>query len=193
MNRILSKETEKRKKKSVRIIGGHYRSRLIYFSTQPGLRPTSNRVRETLFNWLGQDLTDKSCLDLFAGSGALGFESASRGAKRVLMVEKNREVLGYLLINKEKFMADTIEIIAADAVQLVGTIQERFDIIFLDPPFSQNLLPTVVPYMVSLLKPEGWLYIESTLLPEVEGLEIYRQDNAGMVKYGLYKAQCFEK
>ena len=97
------------KRNRVRIIGGAWRSRLISFPSSKDLRPTPDRVRETLFNWLGQDLTGKTCLDLFAGSGALGFEAASRGARRVVMVENDATVLRAIIANREVLAATAVE------------------------------------------------------------------------------------
>src|SRR6476659_9691773 len=106
-------------KNQVRIIGGTWRSRVIAFAPQADLRPTPDRVRETLFNWLGQDLTGLACLDLFAGSGALGFEAASRGAERVVMVERDRVSFGALEKNREALQARQVELVRGDGLEFV--------------------------------------------------------------------------
>lgn len=122
----------------VRIIGGLWRSRLLAFPSRPELRPTPDRVRETLFNWLGQDLTGKTCLDLYAGSGALGFESASRGAHRVVMVERDLAAFGALETNRERLGAQAVELQRADALEFLRRDRLRYDVIFLDPPFGTD-------------------------------------------------------
>src|SRR5687768_6483391 len=107
------------KANEVRIVGGEWRSRRIRFTPRADLRPTPDRVRETLFNWLGQDLTGLACLDLFAGSGALGFEAASRGAKRVVMIERDRAACDSLQQNREALGAGAVEVVRRDALEFV--------------------------------------------------------------------------
>src|SRR5882672_2237424 len=116
----------------VRIIGGKWRSRIVRFPPRPQIRPTPDRVRETLFNWLGQRLDGLACLDLFAGSGALGFEAASRGAARVVLVENDRAAFASLQKAKELLAADRIETVLEDALRFLATSKERFDVVFLD-------------------------------------------------------------
>src|SRR3954462_9380581 len=128
----------------IRIIGGESRGRRIAVPERRDLRPTPDRVRETLFNWLGQTLEEKSCLDLFAGSGALGFEAASRGAARVVMVENDRAVLSVLKKTSELIGAKQVHLVLADAFDYLGRGDERFDVVFLDPPFRQNALPALL-------------------------------------------------
>src|SRR6185369_15108862 len=123
---------------ALRIVGGKYRSRLLRVASRPGLRPTPDRVRETLFNWLGQELTGLACLDLFAGSGALGFEAASRGAARVVLVEKDRVALAELERSLAALGAAQVSIVAGDAHAFLKREQALFDVVFLDPPFRQN-------------------------------------------------------
>ena len=129
---------------SVRIIGGAWRRRVVCFPDAESLRPTPDRVRETLFNWLGQDLSGLSCLDLFAGSGALGFEAASRGAARVVMVERSAGVAAALRSNARLLgAAERVEIVQADAVKFASSRAAgapRFDVLFLDPPYNQGWL-----------------------------------------------------
>jgi 16S rRNA (guanine966-N2)-methyltransferase len=130
----------------VRIIAGEYRGRRIQVAQKADLRPTPDRVRETLFNWLGQWLDGLVCLDLFAGSGALGFEAASRGAARVVMVEQDRLVFQHLAKMRESIGASRVELVNDDAFAYVRKAQ-GFDVVFLDPPFRQNALPAVFRHL----------------------------------------------
>ncbi len=139
---------------AVRIIGGAWRGRRIHFPGAPGLRPTADRRRETLFNWLAFDLEGARCLDLFAGSGALGFEAASRGAASVVMVEASREVAAALAATREEFGADTVRIVHAQMARYLNRTPEAFDIVFLDPPFAQ---PRLAEDACRRLAQGGWL------------------------------------
>jgi 16S rRNA (guanine966-N2)-methyltransferase len=145
----------------VRIVAGRWRSRLIEVPARPDLRPTPDRVRETLFNWLGQRLEGCACLDLYAGSGALGFEAASRGAARVVMVESDREVLAALRRSREQLGAQQVEIVAGDALGFLARPGERFDVVFLDPPFRQNALPALLAKLPPRLQPGARVYLEA--------------------------------
>ena len=170
----------------IRIIGGRWRRQLLSFPDGDGLRPTSDRVRETLFNWLGQDLHGQHCLDLFGGSGALSFEAASRFAERVLTFELNQHAYRQLQDNRKKLDASMIEVRQGDALRQLAGLQERFDVIFADPPFAANLLPQVLAGAARVLKPHGYLYIESAALPDISTpWEIHRQGKAGQVHYAL--------
>lgn len=172
----------------VRIIGGELRRRVLHFPDTAGLRPTPDRVRETLFNWLGQDMTGVTCLDAFAGSGALGFEAASRNAARVVMLETARPALDALKKNQQTLRAVNVEILAADASGWMGHCREAFDIIFLDPPFSSGLMPEVLALAARLIKPEGWIYVEQGEKPEApEGFIIHREGKAGLSHFALLK------
>jgi len=145
----------------VRIVGGRWRSRLIDVPARPDLRPTPDRVRETLFNWLGQRLDGCACLDLYAGSGALGFEAASRGAARVVMVEADRAVLAALRRSRERLAAEQVEIVVGDALKYLARAGERFDVVFLDPPFRQNALPALLAKLPPRLQPGARVYLEA--------------------------------
>lgn len=148
---------------------------------RPGLRPTPDRVRETLFNWLGQSLAGLSCLDLFAGSGALGFEAASRGAARVVMVEHDRAVFEALRKTKDRIGASQVELVLDDAFAYLKRTQDGFDVVFLDPPFRQNALPAVFRLLRA-----ARVYVESGE-PFVAG-EAWREvrrARAGQVSYQL--------
>ena len=138
----------------VRIIGGEWRSRWLNFPDGQDLRPTPDRVRETLFNWLGQDLTGKTCLDLYAGSGALGFEAASRGARRVVLVERERVTVAALNESRAALKANQAEVLRADALEFLRLAARsaaapggRFDVVFLDPPFGQEWIARVEPLL----------------------------------------------
>ena len=144
----------------VRIIGGQWRSRIIEFPDVEGLRPTANRIRETLFNWLGQTLHDKHCLDLFAGSGALGFEAASRGAAVVFMVESDQAAMKSLKANQAGLDARQCRLIARSAGQFLAGNREKFDVVFLDPPFASQLMPTALGQLGNHLSDDGVVYAE---------------------------------
>ncbi|WP_028454760.1 16S rRNA (guanine(966)-N(2))-methyltransferase RsmD [Chitinilyticum litopenaei] len=174
-------------KNQVRIIGGQWKRRLLKFPTQSGLRPTPDRVRETLFNWLGQDCTGLHCLDLFAGSGALGLEAASRGAARVVMVELAREALAALREHKALLKADNVEIVAGDARRYAAGCGDNFDLVFLDPPYAANLLPELLPAVAPLLKEGGLVYAECATWPDLTGWEIVREGRAGQVQHALLR------
>lgn len=174
----------------VRIIGGRYRRRLVRFPDVPGLRPTPDRVRETLFNWLGQDLTGLSCLDAFAGSGALGFEAASRGAARVLLLERDAKALAALRDNIHELGIAGVETLATDALAYLMATDERFDVVFLDPPFAAGMLEQVLPHAATHLRPGGKIYAESPRPLANEwlgrlGLVVIRQGRAGLSHHCL--------
>jgi 16S rRNA (guanine966-N2)-methyltransferase len=173
----------------IRIIGGRWRGRRLPVPDAPGLRPTPDRARETLFNWLQPVIPGACCLDLFAGTGALGFEALSRGAAHVHFVDNNA-----VLADAIQALAQTL---AADATVLTSTAgdwlqmnTDRFDVIFLDPPFGQDLIAGIISLIGErhCLKPGGLVYIESErgiVLPP--GLEIKKQKTAGDVQFGLYE------
>ncbi|MEI8384620.1 MAG: 16S rRNA (guanine(966)-N(2))-methyltransferase RsmD [Nitrosomonadaceae bacterium] len=172
----------------VRIIGGRWRSRIITFPVNPDLRPTPDRVRETLFNWIGQDLSGKTCLDLFSGSGALSFESASRGALQVVMVESNPKILSALQANLQKLGTEGMELVSMDAIKFLASDRRAFDIIFLDPPYRLELLPELLCLLPSHLAEDGLVYIEGQNLPALaSGWQVWRSGRASMVSYQLLK------
>ena len=176
----------------VRIIGGGCRGRLLQFPDAPGLRPTTDRVRETLFNWLQFEIHGARCLDLFAGSGVLGFEAASRGAAHVVLVEKSRRVFAMLEKNRLQLkLDDRIELVCMDALQWLSRNNEGFDIIFLDPPFGHSMLQSAIDALAGspAVTPGARIYIEQesheerAVLPE--GWRMLREKVAGQVRYGL--------
>ena len=175
-------------KGEIRIIAGEYRGRRIKVASRPGLRPTPDRVRETLFNWLGQWLDGLSCLDLFAGSGALGFEAASRGAARVVMVESDRAALAALEAARGKIGARAVELVRGDANEYLARARESFDVVFLDPPFRQNALPAVLEQLAPRLADKARVYIESAApaAPGEHWRELKRA-RAGQVSYQLFE------
>lgn len=170
----------------VRIIGGEWRSRILTFPEQEGLRPTPDRVRETLFNWLGQYLNGKTCLDLFAGSGALGFEAASRGAQRVTLIEQSAKVVAALHDNAAKLNADRVSIERAEGLRWLGANAGVYDVIFLDPPFQSALLEKLLPLLAAHLTPSGCAYVESgAQIVAPPGLQLAKSGRAGQVYFGL--------
>jgi 16S rRNA (guanine966-N2)-methyltransferase len=175
-------------KGKVRIIAGRHRGRRIAVPDAPGLRPTPDRVRETLFNWLGQWLDALSCLDLFAGSGALGFEAASRGAKRVVMVERSPAVMKALEKSAQLLGMPEVELVRADALDYLSQSRDKFDLVFLDPPFGQNALPAVLERLPRVLAAGARVYVESDRRPEaIADFATLRQDRAGQVYYQLLR------
>ena len=180
------------KPQQLRIIGGQWRGRKLNFPALAELRPTPDRVRETLFNWLQSEIIDSHCLDLFAGSGALGLEALSRGAAAVVMVESNQQAVNALHDHFARLSVTNGQIVHSDALAyLRRTPQSPFDIVFLDPPFAQNLLPVCI----ELLEQQAWLsdhaciYIEAekslTTLPIPPHWRLHRSKIAGQVGYHL--------
>ncbi len=170
----------------VRIVGGQWRSRLIDVARLPGLRPTPDRVRETLFNWLGQDLTGLACVDLFAGTGILGFEAASRGAVQVTLVETHPRALAALRQSAMTLQAAQVEVVRRNAVEFAATSSSRFDLAFLDPPYHQGWLERIEPYLDRVMKPEGRLYVECEHpLTRLGRWQTVKQGRAGQVNFHL--------
>lgn len=174
----------------VRITGGEWRSRLVAVLDAPGLRPTPDRVRETLFNWLGQDLSGLHCLDLFAGSGVLGFEAASRGAAQVVMLERDTTVLAALRAAKARLQATAVSIERADALAWMRSASPRFDLVALDPPFDEpRLLESAIEAAAHLVVGDGFIYAESHEPPGSlpPGFALWRHDRAGAVCFHLLR------
>jgi len=174
--------------RTLRVIGGKYRSRLLRVPQRPGLRPTPDRVRETLFNWLGQDLDGLACLDLYAGSGALGFEAASRGAARVVLVEKDPVALAQLERSSAELDAKQVAVARGDAAAFLARERGQFDVVFLDPPFRQNALPAILESLAPRLNPGARVYVESETPVEVAApwAELKRA-RAGQVSFQLLR------
>ncbi|MEO8003815.1 MAG: 16S rRNA (guanine(966)-N(2))-methyltransferase RsmD [Betaproteobacteria bacterium] len=173
------------KSNQVRIIGGQWRSRIVRFPDASTLRPTPDRLRETLFNWLGQELDGRTCLDLFAGSGALGFEAASRGARSVVAVEQDGAVYRALLANREALSAQQVELRRQDALAFLKADARTFDVVFLDPPFNLGWLPKLLPLLPAHIGVDARIYVEAEKPPALPaGFELLRQARAGQV-HGL--------
>jgi 16S rRNA (guanine966-N2)-methyltransferase len=176
----------------IRIIGGEWRSRLLRFDDAPGLRPTPGRVRETLFNWLQYDVAGSRCLDLFAGSGALGFEAASRGAQEVVQVESDAKACKNLRANAAALGSNRNRIVENDVERFLFGSAEAFALVFLDPPFAKNLAQKTC----FLLEQNGWLaphakiYVETEAGLALDGLpgnwELLKHKTAGEVAYRLF-------
>jgi len=183
----------------LRIIGGIWRSRVLPVVDLPGLRPTTDRVRETLFNWLQNDISGARCLDLFAGSGALGFEAASRGSASVVMLELQSDAANNLAKNIQVLKANSIQLIREDAIGWLKNSgspvdsQQRFDIVFLDPPFDSDYMAEACELLEKqqCLSDEAFIYLEidsKQSLPELpESWSIIREKKAGQVSYFLAK------
>lgn len=173
----------------IRITGGEWRSRLIDVADSRGLRPTPDRVRVTLFNWLGQDLAGLTCLDLFAGSGMLGFEAASRGAAKVTLVEQDQDAFAALRQNAQALGSERLELRRSDALKFVQSAAksaDRYDLIFLDPPYHQGWLERIVPFLPQWVNPGARLYVEAEHAIESLGeWSSVRAGRAGQVYYHL--------
>ena len=179
---------------SVRIIAGKWRSRQLNFPCADGLRPTGNRIRETLFNWLAPHIEGARCLDVFAGSGALSFEALSRGAELCIALDKNPNVVSQLQKNQSTLGADNLHILSVDAAIYLSSTnpQPAFDIVFLDPPFAGSFHTQISQLLVD----KGWLcdgaliYCESPVLEPLklpQNWQLHREKTAGDVKYCLYQ------
>ncbi|MBM3387711.1 MAG: 16S rRNA (guanine(966)-N(2))-methyltransferase RsmD [Betaproteobacteria bacterium] len=171
----------------IRIIGGQWRRTPIKVLDKPGLRPTPDRVRETLFNWLGQDLTGWRCVDAFAGTGVLGLEAASRGAVQVLALEQEAELAKRLQQQGERLKADKLQVQRGDAVAAMQRLPaEAFDLVFLDPPFDGPFFEPALRAAVRLVPVQGWIYLEAPVAWGDEalaalGLKLVRHLKAGAV------------
>ncbi len=176
----------------VKIIAGAWRGRNISFPDVPGLRPTPVRVRETLFNWLQYDVVASHCLDLYAGSGALGLEAASRGANRVVQVDNNTQICRQLHANTEVLNAVQVQIVQQEAFRYLAGDAESFDLVFLDPPFAQDLVVQTAQWLEEKLwlKAHAKIYIEAerqlTLVDMPNNWELLKQKTAGEVAYYLF-------
>ena len=171
----------------VRIIGGQFRRSKLSVPDKPGLRPTPDRVRETLFNWLGQDLGGWHCLDAFAGTGALGLEAASRGAHRVLMVEQDPTLVRGIQAAAERLQASAVTVQRGDGLAVMRQqAPATLDLILLDPPFASDLFAGALQAARVALKPDGRVYLEAPRLwTEADlaplGYALQRQLRAGQV------------
>ncbi len=180
-------------KNQLRIIGGDWKRRQLPFASIEGLRPTPDRVRETLFNWLMWEVQNAQVLDMCAGSGALAFEALSRGAASVVMIEPDRTQAQFLTQNLEllKVTKTRAQLKVATAQQVLPTLQTQFDLVFLDPPYSLNLWETLSEQANHLIKDNAYIYVEadrdlqSLKLPA--SWRLIKNTKAGMVHAGLYQ------
>lgn len=177
---------------AVRIIGGRWRGTRLAVADAPGLRPTSDRVRETLFNWLQPMLPGARVLDLFAGSGALGLEALSRGAREAVLVERDPRLAESLRDAVARLQAGSqAQVVRADALAWLGVpLHGRFDLVFLDPPFDAGLWPGVLERLPQWLSEEAWLYVEMPLaaaLPLGPEWLPHREGSTREVRYALYR------
>ncbi|MGV8921429.1 MAG: 16S rRNA (guanine(966)-N(2))-methyltransferase RsmD [Pseudomonas sp.] len=178
----------------LRIIGGQWRSRRLTFPDAPGLRPTPDRVRETLFNWLAPIIEGASVLDLFAGSGALYLEALSRGASKALALDSSAAAIASLKQNLTALECTNGQVLHTDALRhLENQPGEPFDVVFLDPPFHQGLLASACALLEARgwLADEAWIYTESEMQPSTTGLpgswRLHREKKAGQVYYALWQ------
>ncbi len=175
----------------VRIIGGQWKRSKLSVPAKPGLRPTPDRVRETLFNWLGQDLSGLRCFDAFAGTGALGFEAASRGAADVLLVEQDAQLVANLQTNKIRLKADTLRIQRGNGIAILSSLPKAsVDVIFLDPPFDSGIFFEAIKAAAGVLSEQGAIYLEAPESWNDEKLEtldlhVIKQGKVGAVHFHL--------
>lgn len=183
-------------KGEVRIIAGKWRGRKLKFPAVAGLRPTTDRIRETLFNWLTPYLPGSHCLDLFAGSGALGLEALSRGAASAILVDQNPQIVTYLKKQLDVLQTDAAKVYCAEipsAASFTKSLKTDFNIIFLDPPFHHNLLASCCHWLEQEihLAPDALIYVEAEAslhpLPVPNYWELKRAQTAGQVKYCLFR------
>lgn len=175
----------------VRLIGGLWRRSKLPVLDRPGLRPTPDRVRETLFNWLGQDLSGWRVLDAFAGTGALGFEAASRGAAQVHVLEWDQALLAQLRSSQQRLGAAALQVERADAMAwMARAAPARFELLLLDPPFDAGLAAPALALAARLVVPDGYIYLESAqpLAEWPAGLQLHRSLRAGAVHVQLFRA-----
>lgn len=185
----------------IRIIGGSFKGKKLEVFDVEGLRPTTNRVRETIFNWLGDKVEGARVLDLFAGSGALGLEALSRGASELILVEKDRGNAKILESEVATLPCSVgkVQVVNADALSFLPEYKAKggkpFDLIFLDPPFSSDLLEQAVELLVDkeLLADEAYVYVEmgNAKKKNLFGLEMVREDTMGVAHFGLYQKSFF--
>ena len=176
--------------REVRIIGGQWKRSKLPVADKPGLRPTPDRVRETLFNWLGQDLAGWRVLDAFAGSGALGIEAASRGAAEAVLLEQDRDVAAALRAVRARLQAQSVRVETTDALAWMARCEAaRFDLVLLDPPFDGGVPAGLLAVASRLVAPGGWLYVEAaepcTHWPT--GFELHRHARMGAVHAHLLR------
>lgn len=178
-------------KNQLRIIGGEYKRRQLPFASIEGLRPTPDRVRETLFNWLMWEIQGIKVLDVCAGSGALGFEALSRGAKHVVMIEPNHEQVKFLQQNLKLLNISHAQVIAQTAQHVLKNLNETFNLVFLDPPYALDLWAELASLIDPLLADHAWIYVEAdrdlNLLELPSDWHLIKETKAGTVRAGLFQ------
>lgn len=192
MNQARKQQNKKVASGSIRIIAGKYRGRKLPVLMAEGLRPTTDRVKETLFNWLMPYIHNANCLDCFAGAGSLGFEALSRGAKKVCLIELNKAAAKQLLANKQLLKSDNVVVSNANALDFLKTpTSNKFDLVFIDPPFRQNLISQTCE-----LLEDGWLTEQALIYVEMEAegnqqlpnnWHLLKEKIAGQVAYRLFQ------
>lgn len=198
MSCIIINEMKKEKKGEIRIIGGKWKGKKIYFNLNHDLRPTPDRAKETLFNWLGQDLSQMSCLDLFSGTGALGLEALSRGAKKVTFVEKNKDYLQKIkIVYLEMSEKEDCDFFCAECLEWVqkNSSKTKYDLIFIDPPFNKNLIDNLLSNILrgGLLSENGKIYFEFEKKLDLkipESLILKKKKSLGKKSYVLAEVTC---
>lgn len=190
---MVTKQNKQKVASTLRIIGGRWRGRKLTVLDSEGLRPTPNRVRETLFNWLQFSLSGANCLDLFAGTGALGLEAASRGVEKITLVEFNTQTAEQLSKNCQQLGADNYQLINEDAATFLSSDQEQYDIVFIDPPYKLEMWSEIARQLVSQdsLSLNALIYVEYPLAASKPLLplkwELIKEKKAGGVNYCLFK------
>ncbi len=198
MSCIIINEMKKEKKGEIRIIGGKWKGKKIYFNLNDDLRPTPDRAKETLFNWLGQDLNEMHCLDLFSGTGALGLEALSRGARKVTFVEKNKDYLQKIKkVYLEMSQKEDCDFFCAECLEWVQnkSSKAKYDLIFIDPPFNKNLIDNLLSNILrrELLSESGKIYFEFEKKLDLkipESLALKKKKSLGKKSYVLAEITC---
>ncbi len=181
----------------LRIIGGQWRGRKLTFPDIEGLRPTGDRIRETLFNWLAPDIQGAKVLDLFAGSGALGLEALSRGAEMAVLIEKHPQAASHLVAHLKTLSAENAKVLSMDALQFLqqGNSGNPYNIVFIDPPFSADLWQPIVGLLdqAPWLAADAWIYVETpkdSIWQSPANWQLHRDKTAGQVRYRLFIANA---
>lgn len=183
----------KHHKQQVRIIGGTHRRRVVHFGEAEGLRPTPDRVREQVFNWLGQQLHQQQVLDLFGGSGVMAFEASSRGAERVDVVELHRPTVQTMRHNVQQLQLSNIHIYQQDALLFLQAAQIQYDVVFIDPPYAWQEWDGLWPLLQSCCHEDSLLYVEAAKMPELPAwLQWRKQGSAGQSHYGVAVIQSID-
>lgn len=189
---IMAKKTQNASLGQIRIIGGKWRGRKLPVRDSEGLRPTTDRIKETLFNWLMPVVREARCLDCFAGSGALGFEALSRFADTVTFIELDKQNAQLLAENKTRLQAENATIINSNSLMVLNQIGNAFDVVFIDPPFRKGLLNETIELLEKnqWLADESWIYIESEAESSLTNIpvnwQLHREKIAGQVAYRLF-------